>query len=96
MVERNKLIKQFLARNNWENTKINLLAADASFRKYFRVIDGKKSVILMDANPRKEKEKGKEKRSSLVQERRQMEEEKKEELVNSNKREEFMLDSTFS
>ena len=54
MVERNKLIKQFLARNNWENTKINLLAADASFRKYFRVIDGKKSVVLMDANPRKE------------------------------------------
>jgi hypothetical protein len=54
LVERNKLIKQFLARNNWENTKINLLAADASFRKYFRVIDGKKSVILMDANPRKE------------------------------------------
>ena len=54
MVERNKLIKQFLARNNWENTKIKLLAADASFRKYFRVIDGKKSVVLMDANPRKE------------------------------------------
>jgi len=41
----------FLARAGWGNAPIEPLAGDASFRRYFRVIDGDRRAILMDAPP---------------------------------------------
>ena len=41
----------FLASNGWESARIEPLAGDASFRRYFRVIDGDKRAVLMDAPP---------------------------------------------
>ncbi len=54
MVKRNKLIKRFLEKNNWRDAEISLLASDASFRTYFRVVSKDKSAVLMDANPKEE------------------------------------------
>lgn len=44
----------FLARNGWAGAAIVPLAGDASFRQYFRVHDGERSAILMDAAPPQE------------------------------------------
>ncbi|MDB5704820.1 MAG: aminoglycoside phosphotransferase [Sphingomonas bacterium] len=41
----------FLAANGWEGAAILPVAGDASFRRYFRVVDGGRSAILMDAPP---------------------------------------------
>ena len=41
----------FLAANGWEGAEIRPLAGDASFRRYFRVIDGDRRAVLMDAPP---------------------------------------------
>ena len=41
----------FLARNGWEGAQILPLAGDASFRRYFRVVEGDRSAVLMDAPP---------------------------------------------
>lgn len=41
----------FLATNGWAGAAIVPLAGDASFRRYFRVIDGARRAILMDAPP---------------------------------------------
>lgn len=41
----------FLARNGWAGAEIRPLAGDASFRRYFRVIDGARRAVLMDAPP---------------------------------------------
>ena len=41
----------FLASCGWEGADILPLAGDASFRRYFRVIEGKRSAVLMDAPP---------------------------------------------
>ncbi|SCW46674.1 hypothetical protein SAMN02927924_00727 [Sphingobium faniae] len=41
----------FLTRAGWENAAIVPLAGDASFRRYFRVIDGARRAVLMDAPP---------------------------------------------
>lgn len=41
----------FLAACGWEGAAILPLAGDASFRRYFRVIDGERSAVLMDAPP---------------------------------------------
>ncbi|UZW56808.1 phosphotransferase [Sphingobium sp. JS3065] len=41
----------FLAQAGWEHASIVPLAGDASFRRYFRVIDGARRAVLMDAPP---------------------------------------------
>ena len=41
----------FLAASGWEGAEILPLAGDASFRRYFRVVDGGRSAVLMDAPP---------------------------------------------
>lgn len=45
---------EFLARCGWEGARIDPLAGDASFRRYFRVSDGARTAILMDAPPPRE------------------------------------------
>ena len=42
---------EFLASCGWEGADILPLAGDASFRRYFRVVDGDRSAVLMDAPP---------------------------------------------
>ena len=41
----------FLARAGWSGARIEPLAGDASFRRYFRVIDAGRRAVLMDAPP---------------------------------------------
>jgi aminoglycoside/choline kinase family phosphotransferase len=41
----------FLAAHGWGDAQILPLAGDASFRRYFRVIDGERQAVLMDAPP---------------------------------------------
>ncbi len=47
-------IKSWLNDLGYRNYKIEVLGGDASFRKYFRIINGEKSYILMDASADKE------------------------------------------
>jgi len=42
---------EFLASCGWEGAHILPLAGDASFRRYFRVVNGDRSAVLMDAPP---------------------------------------------
>ena len=42
---------EFLASCGWSGAEILPLAGDASFRRYFRVVDGNRSAVLMDAPP---------------------------------------------
>ena len=42
---------EFLAACGWEGAQILPLAGDASFRRYFRVVSGDRSAVLMDAPP---------------------------------------------
>ncbi|HYG29443.1 MAG TPA: phosphotransferase [Allosphingosinicella sp.] len=42
---------EFLAAHGWEGAQILPLAGDASFRRYFRVVRGGESAVLMDAPP---------------------------------------------
>ena len=44
----------FLAAHGWAGARIEPLAGDASFRRYFRVTDGDRSAVLMDAPPEHE------------------------------------------
>ena len=41
----------FLAASGWEGAEILPLAGDASFRRYFRVVQGSRTAVLMDAPP---------------------------------------------
>jgi DNA-binding CsgD family transcriptional regulator len=41
----------FLAASGWAGADILPLAGDASFRRYFRVVRGDESAVLMDAPP---------------------------------------------
>ncbi len=41
----------FLAAHGWGDAQILPLAGDASFRRYFRVVDGTRQAVLMDAPP---------------------------------------------
>ena len=41
----------FLAAAGWAGAEIVPLAGDASFRRYFRVVDGDRTAVLMDAPP---------------------------------------------
>lgn len=42
---------EFLAGCGWDDADVQPLAGDASFRRYFRVVQGAKRAILMDAPP---------------------------------------------
>lgn len=42
---------EFLASCGWEGAQILPLAGDASFRRYFRVVNGNRTAVLMDAPP---------------------------------------------
>ena len=44
----------FLANAGWAGAKVEILAADASFRSYYRVGHGERRCVLMDAPPPKE------------------------------------------
>jgi aminoglycoside/choline kinase family phosphotransferase len=44
----------FLAAHGWEGAQILPLAGDASFRRYFRVLRGRETAVLMDAPPEHE------------------------------------------
>jgi aminoglycoside/choline kinase family phosphotransferase len=44
----------FLASCGWEGAQILPLAGDASFRRYFRVVHGDRTAVLMDAPPQHE------------------------------------------
>ncbi len=54
MAERAKLRQTFVALAGWGNASERLLAGDASFRKYFRLTRGTKTVVVMDAPPPQE------------------------------------------
>ena len=41
----------FLAASGWAGAEILPLAGDASFRRYFRVVQGERTAVLMDAPP---------------------------------------------
>jgi aminoglycoside/choline kinase family phosphotransferase len=41
----------FLAGNGWKGAEIHPLAGDASFRRYFRVVEPARRAVLMDAPP---------------------------------------------
>ena len=41
----------FLARAGWDSARIEPLAGDASFRRYFRAIEPNRRAVLMDAPP---------------------------------------------
>jgi len=41
----------FLANAGWDGARIDPLAGDASFRRYFRVVEGERTAVLMDAPP---------------------------------------------
>lgn len=45
---------EFLARHGWAGAEIRPLAGDASFRRYFRIHDGDRTAVLMDAPPEHE------------------------------------------
>ena len=42
---------EFLAAHGWAGGAILPLAGDASFRRYFRIVDGERRAVLMDAPP---------------------------------------------
>lgn len=42
---------EFLAHAGWRGARIEPLAGDASFRRYFRVYEGNRCAVLMDAPP---------------------------------------------
>ena len=44
-------VDQFLARCGWRDARVEPLAGDASFRRYFRVIGDGRQAVLMDAPP---------------------------------------------
>ncbi len=44
----------FFAAAGWGDARIDPLAGDASFRRYFRIVDGARCAVLMDAPPPEE------------------------------------------
>lgn len=51
---RDQAISRFLAGIGWDRAERKLLAGDASFRRYDRLIDGARRAVLMDAPPPQE------------------------------------------
>ena len=51
MLERSRLIADFLADAGWHEARRSTLAGDASFRRYDRLVRGGETAVLMDAPP---------------------------------------------
>jgi aminoglycoside/choline kinase family phosphotransferase len=51
MYDRADLIRDFVAKTVWKNWQPNPVPGDASARRYWRLTDGKQTVILMDDAP---------------------------------------------
>jgi aminoglycoside/choline kinase family phosphotransferase len=51
MAERIQAIADFLGAAGWAAVQPAVLAGDASFRRYYRLIDGERRAVLMDAPP---------------------------------------------
>ncbi len=49
--EREAAMNDFLAARGWAGVAPVMLAGDASFRRYYRLVDGTRRVVLMDAPP---------------------------------------------
>jgi len=49
--QRGAMARRFLRRHGWGEVAPTLLAGDASFRKYYRLDDGRRRAVLMDAPP---------------------------------------------
>lgn len=49
--DRHNAMADFLAAHGWADTRPVMLAGDASFRRYYRLIDAARRVVLMDAPP---------------------------------------------
>lgn len=54
MSERGRIIERFLAAHGWGKAEVRLLAADASFRRYLRIVGETDTAVLMDAPPPRE------------------------------------------
>ena len=54
MADRETLIAAFLAANGWTGARWAPLAGDASFRHYYRLAQGSRRAVLMDAPPMQE------------------------------------------
>ncbi len=54
MDHRLELARAFVAQAGWEGARILPISGDASFRRYFRVLDDRRTAILMDAPPERE------------------------------------------
>ncbi|MEE9544065.1 MAG: phosphotransferase [Rhodospirillales bacterium] len=54
MSDRAASIDAFLKRAGWDEAERSTLAGDASFRRYSRLLDGRRRAILMDAPPPQE------------------------------------------
>lgn len=54
MPERKNAINAFLADNGWQPEHRSVLADDASFRRYERLVDGNRVAVFMDAPPPQE------------------------------------------
>lgn len=44
-------LTEFLRASGWENAAIEAIEGDASFRRYFRILDGERKAMLMHAPP---------------------------------------------
>src|SRR5690242_20100223 len=53
-VERRHAMESFLAAQGWGGHAPTVLAGDASFRRYYRLTDGARRAVLMDAPPPQE------------------------------------------
>ncbi len=51
--DRTSLARAFADTSGWEGARMVIIAGDASNRKYYRLTDGHRSAILMDAPPEK-------------------------------------------
>lgn len=51
MADRVERIRRFLTAAGWDDAQRSVLAADASFRRYDRIVDGDRRAVLMDAPP---------------------------------------------
>jgi aminoglycoside/choline kinase family phosphotransferase len=52
--KRRRAMAAFLVAQGWSENAPGVLAGDASFRRYYRLLDGKRRAVLMDAPPPQE------------------------------------------
>src|SRR5438046_10491751 len=52
--DRRRAVAGFLAAQGWGGNAPAVLAGDASFRRYYRLVEGSRRAVLMDAPPPQE------------------------------------------